>query len=66
MFSCTASCKVVADSVLVVYSCSYIVIIIPMNSDADNVTLCEDEVAGASLRGRDVGSLKIPELKHWL
>ena len=37
-----------------------------MNSDADNVTLREDEVPGASLRGRDVGSLKIPELKRWL
>ena len=26
----------------------------------------EDEVPGASLRGRDVGSLKITELKRWL
>ena len=37
-----------------------------MNSDADNITLCEDEVPGASLRGGDVSSLKIPELKRWL
>ena len=39
-----------------------------MNSDVASgvITLCEDEVPGASLRGRDVGSLKIPELKRWL
>ena len=37
-----------------------------MNSDVDNVTLREDEVPGASSRGHDVGSLKIPDLKHWL
>ena len=38
-----------------------------MNSDDDNgVTLCEDKVPSISLRGLDVGTLKIPELKHWL
>ena len=37
-----------------------------MNSGDDNIVLHEDEVPGASLRGRDVGSLKIPELKRWL
>ena len=33
-----------------------------MNSGDDDIVLHEDEVPGASLRGRDVGSLKIPEL----
>ena len=39
-----------------------------MNSDEDkdSVILREDEVPGASLKGRDVGSLKIPQLKRWL
>ena len=39
-----------------------------MNSDKDkdSVILHEDEVPGASLKGRDVGSLKIPQLKRWL
>ena len=39
-----------------------------MNSDEDKdgVILHEDEVPGASLKGRDVGSLKIPQLKRWL
>ena len=39
-----------------------------MNSDEDKdgVILREDEVPGASLKGRDVGSLKIPQLKRWL
>ena len=36
------------------------------SGDDNDITLHEDEVPGASLRGRDVGSLKIPELKHWL
>ena len=35
-----------------------------MNFSDDNIVLHEDEVPGASLRGRDVGSLKIPELKQ--
>ena len=44
-----------------------IVIIVLMKSGDDNdITLHEDKVPGASLRGRDVGSLKIPELKRWL
>ena len=37
-----------------------------MNSDEADLILHEDEVPGASLKGRDVGSLKIPELKRWL
>ena len=37
-----------------------------MDSDDDSVFLHEDDVPGASLCGRDVSTLKIPELKHWL
>ena len=37
-----------------------------MDSDDDSVFLREDDVPGASLGGRDVGALKIPELKRWL
>ena len=37
-----------------------------MDSDDDSASLCEDDVPGASLDGRDVGALKIPELKRWL
>ena len=39
-----------------------------MNSDEDKdgVILHEDEVPSASLKGRDVGTLKIPQLKRWL
>ena len=37
-----------------------------MNSDKDSVILYEDEVPGASLKGCDVGSLKIPQLKRWV
>ena len=28
--------------------------------------LCEEDVPGASLQGRDPSELKIPELKRWL
>ena len=34
------------------------------SGDDNDITLHEDEVPGASLRGRDVGSIKIPELKR--
>ena len=37
-----------------------------MDSDDESMFLHEDGVPGASLGGRDVGTLKIPELKHWL
>ena len=37
-----------------------------MNSGDDDIVLHEDKVPGVSLRGHDVGSLKIPDLKHWL
>lgn len=37
-----------------------------MDSDDNGVFLREDDVPGASLGGRDVGALKIPELKRWL
>ena len=37
-----------------------------MNSSNDDIILHKDEVPGASLRGRDFGSLKIPESKLWL
>ena len=36
------------------------------SGDNNDITFYEDKVPGASLRGRDVGSLKIPELKRWL
>ena len=64
MFSCTASCKIVADGVFMQFW--LFIVVVPINTDADNITLREDEVPGASLRGRDVTSLKIPELKRWL
>ena len=48
------------------YSCSDIVIIVAMNDEESSITLSQDDVPGASLKGRDVGLLKIPELKRWL
>ena len=32
----------------------------------DSCFMNEEQVPGASLRGRDVALLKIPELKRWL
>lgn len=37
-----------------------------MDSDDDSMFFHEDDVPGASLGGRDIGALKIPELKRWL
>ena len=34
--------------------------------DDDSCFLNEEQVPGASLRGRDVAALKVPELKQWL
>ena len=34
--------------------------------DDDSCFLNEEQVPGASLRGRDVATLKVPELKRWL
>ena len=35
-------------------------------NDDDSCSLNEEQVPGASLRGRDVATLKVPELKRWL
>ena len=37
-----------------------------MSSSSVVKHLCEEDVPGASLTGRDPGTLKIPELKRWL
>ena len=34
--------------------------------DDDSCFLNEEQVPGASLRGRDLATLKVPELKRWL
>ena len=37
-----------------------------IEDDDDSVFLSENDVPGASLGVRDVGALKIPELRRWL
>ena len=37
-----------------------------IEDDGDSVFLSENDVPGASLGVRDVGALKIPELKRWM
>ena len=37
-----------------------------MSEESRNTVLNENDIPGASLGGRDLNSLKIPELKWWL